>query len=98
MDADQGFVQMSEDPGRILELCLADPGLLEDVAEMGLMQRGLKLLKPRCVLVDEFMIENFAWPPLFCIQHFLHQSLQQSYVAAYRRDCTTIRRASFPKL
>ena len=71
----------NKDARRIFELRLADSGLLEDVAEMGLMQRGLKFLKPRCVSVDEFMIENFAWPPLFCVQHFLHQTLEQSHVA-----------------
>src|SRR5882724_3602275 len=70
-----------KDARRIFELCLADSGLLDDIAEMGVMQCGLKFLKPRCVTFDEFMIENFAGSPLFRIQHFFHQSFEQSYVA-----------------
>src|SRR5437763_6920596 len=72
--------RFNKDARRIFELRLLDSRLLDDVAEVGLMQRCLKFLKPRCVTFDEFMIENFAGPALFCIQYFFHQSFEQSYV------------------
>src|SRR5260370_34855965 len=44
-------------------------------------QRCFKIFKPRSVTVNEFLIEDLAWPAFLRVEHLFHDSFEQSDVA-----------------